>query len=80
MSTPHQAQPTPEAAVGCWHRVYYAHPLPQRRKPLSNLKEPAMVCVCLAVQNQLKSLLLFASKHNANRGKRFSILLELLNS
>lgn len=67
---PFTAQSTPEAAAGCRHRVYSMLTLfPAGRKPLSNLKEPAMVYVYLVAQKQLKSLLPFASKHNANRGK-----------
>lgn len=57
--------PTTQAAGGSRQSQLYLPSFPQRRRPLANDKKTH---VYLDVLNQLKSLLIFASKHEANRG------------
>lgn len=77
--TQHHHQ-TAQAAGGSRQSQLYLPSFPQRRRPLANDKKTH---VYLDVLNQLKSWLIFASKHEANRRKkkkkRFDILLQRHN-
>lgn len=67
MLTSHRVQAQPQAPRGGRQSGPHLPSFPQRRTLWANFKEPPVLHVYLAIQNQLKSLIPSAHKHNAIR-------------